>query len=177
MKYIAAILLTLALVVTAHAQTKLMILQAEEKQEAVKEGETAKSYYELTTKDETLKLSRDTANISPPLATDGTKVIFDAIVSNEDAAKIEASDQFLAHSYTDLAGRVMAGEVANTALKKLLRVQWSVTPKITAKGEEPDDGRRSGTIEEFEADKSPGKTWGKASIPHKWLGREFEHLE
>jgi hypothetical protein len=107
-----------------------------------------------------------------PLAHAGATYLLDTIVPDGYVNLASSMTEFTAWSYTDLAARVINAQVSDVVLKKFLRVRYTVTPI-----DEEDSGNRDGTIEEYEADVAAGKAWGRAYIPHKWLGVDYEHEE
>jgi hypothetical protein len=106
------------------------------------------------------------------LAHEDTAHLLDVIMPNGYVNISSRATEFRAWSYTDLAARVIDGQINSLVLKKFLRVRYTVTPI-----DEEDSGNRDGTIEEYEADVAAGKAWGRAYIPHKWLGVDYEHEE
>jgi hypothetical protein len=106
------------------------------------------------------------------LAHSGDTHLLDVIMPDGYVNVAEQATEFRAWSYTDLAARVINGQINSVVLKKFLRVRYTVTPDGG-----DDTGIRNGTIEEYEADVSAGKTWGKAYIPHKWMGATYEFEE
>ena len=104
------------------------------------------------------------------LAKEGATHLLDVQMPDQYVNVAKQANEFRAWSYTDLAARIATGQLPAVILKKFLKVRYTVTP---VDGE--DSGQRTGTLEEYEDDASSGKTWGRAFIPMKWFGKDFEH--
>ena len=100
--------------------------------------------------------------VSPVLATIGNKKVIEVLVDDDKLNVVTESEQYIAKSYTDLAAKVIMGEIPVDIYKSLMQIEY-----------EEDGEMKRGTIADYEAS-TKSKKWSKVVIPHKWFGIDTE---